>query len=124
MSHFEVVLRPDRNVAESWADAPSVIRSDDGRFYVAAHMREGDSRRGRRGYKVRILESADGHDYRPIHHVHRDDVGVPVFERPCLVQVPKTGQYLLHGCTGRGHGWSALLSMRSCCALVGSGTCS
>lgn len=108
LSQYHVVLEPDEDTPEWWAGAPSVVRGDGGEFYLAARMREGRSPRGRRGYEVRLLESADGRAFEPIHHVTREAAGVPVFERPCLVRVPETGQYRLYGCSGLPDGWAIL----------------
>ena len=106
---YVTILEPDENLPEWWAGAPSVARADDGCFYLAARMREGRSPRGQRGYEIRILKSDDGRDFTPIHHIRREDAGVPVFERPCLVRHPKTGQFRLYGCSGLAHGWSILM---------------
>jgi hypothetical protein len=103
------ILKPDENLPEWWAGAPSVVRADDGGFYLAARMREGRSPRGQRGYEVRILKSEDGRVFSPIHHIRREDAGVPVFERPCLVRHPQTGKFRLYGCSGLEHGWSILM---------------
>jgi len=108
MSRYEVILEPDENTPEWWAGAPSVCRGDDGAFYLAARMREGKSPRGRRGYEVRILKSADGHTFTPINHIHRDAAGVPVFERPAIVRDPKSGRFKLYGCAGFERGWAII----------------
>jgi len=105
---YQVVLEPDEDTPEWWAGAPSVIRSDDGTFYLAARMREGRSPRGKRGYEVRILKSADGRHFEPIHRIRREDAGVSGFERPALVRDPGTGQYKLYGCSGFDRGWVIL----------------
>jgi len=107
LSDYTVVLEPDHDTPEWWAGAPSVLRSDDG-FYLAARMREGNSPRGLRGYEVRILRSEDGKRFQPVHHLKREDVGVPGFERPSLVRVPDTGKYRLYACAGLETGWAVL----------------
>src|SRR3990170_2247580 len=107
-SQYEVILEPDENTPEWWAGAPSVVRADDGTFYLAARMREGRSPRGRRGYEIRILKSADGHRFEPIHHLLREEAGVAGFERPALVYVPDTGHYRLYGCAPLEGGWAIL----------------
>ncbi len=73
------ILKPDENLPKWWAGAPSVVRAEDGSFYLAARMREGRSPRGQCGYEVRILTSEDGRVFSPIHHIRREDAGVPVF---------------------------------------------
>jgi len=108
MADYHVVLEPDENTPEWWAGAPSVCRADDGAFYLACRMREGHSPRGRRGYEIRILKSADGYHFTPIHRLLREDAGVPGFERPALVRDPRTGRYKLYGCAGLGRGWAIL----------------
>jgi len=104
-SDYQVVLEPDQNKPEWWAGAPSVTVSADGTFYLAARMREGESPRGRRGYEIRILKSNDGVRFTPIHHMRREDAGVPVFERPCLRIDPSSGKYRLYGCAELETGW-------------------
>ncbi len=108
VADYEVILEPDRDTPEWWAGAPSVLRTDDGTFYLAARMREGDSPRGLRGYEVRILKSADGRRFEPIHHIRREDARVSGFERPALVRDPHTGKFKLYGCCGRERGWVIL----------------
>ena len=93
-----VVLEPDENTPEWWAGAPSVVRADDGTFFLAARLREGDSPRGRRGYEVRVLRSADGVAFEPVAHVRREDVPIPGFERPALIRDARTGRYKLYVC--------------------------
>lgn len=106
MARYEVILEPDENTPEWWAGAPSVVRSQEGTFYLAARMREGRSPRGRRGYEIRILKSADGCRFEPINHLLREDAGVPVFERPALVRDPHSARYKLYGCVGFDRGWA------------------
>ena len=99
INDYEVILEPDEDVAQWWAGAPSVLLTDDGTFYLAARMREGRSPRGRRGYEIRILQSADGRHFEPINHILREAAGVPVFERPALLRDPQTGRFKLYGCS-------------------------
>jgi len=108
MADYDVVLEPDENTPEWWAGAPSVVRAPDGTFYLACRMREGTSPKGRRGYEVRILKSADGRRFEPINHITREDAGVPGFERPALVIDPATGKFRLYGCAGLERGWAIL----------------
>ena len=108
LANYEVVLEPDENTPEWWAGAPSVVVGPDGHFYLAARMREGNSPRGRRGYEVRIMKSADGRRFEPINHLTREDAGVPGFERPSLVVDPHTGRFRLYGCAGLEGGWAIL----------------
>ncbi|HOZ48293.1 MAG TPA: hypothetical protein PLO37_06205 [Candidatus Hydrogenedentes bacterium] len=108
LTDYQVILEPDEDTPEWWAGAPSVVRADDGTFYLAARMREGNSPRGRRGYEVRILKSADGRHFEPVHHIKREDAGVPGFERPALVRDPINGAFKLYGCAGLKTGWAIL----------------
>ncbi len=105
LEHYEIVLKPDRDVEEWWAGAPSVVVSPEGTFFHAARMREGESPRGKRGYEIRILESADGVHFEPIARIRREDLGVPGVERPALAIDPETGAYRLYGCAGTDQGW-------------------
>jgi len=108
MQTYHVVLEPDENTPEWWAGAPSVVRADDGTFYLAARMREGRSPRGRRGYEIRILKSADGRRFETINRILREDAGMPGFERHALVIDPHTRKYRLYGCAGLERGWVIL----------------
>ena len=108
MARYEVVLEPDENIAEWWAGAPSVVLSEDGTFYMACRMREGKSPRGKRGYEIRILKSADGHQFEPINHLLREEAGMAGFERPAIVRDARTGKYRLYGCAGFERGWAVL----------------
>lgn len=108
LARYQVVLEPDEDTPEWWAGAPSVVRGADGTFYLAARMREGQSAKGQRGYEIRILESADGRDFKTIHTIKREDAGVNGFERPALVIDPETGKFRLYDCTGLEGGWVIL----------------
>jgi len=108
LSRYEVVLEPDEDRPEWWAGAPSVVAAEDGTFYLAARMREGRSPRGRRGYEIRLLKSANGRRFECINQLRREDVGVAGFERPALVQDPGTGRFRLYGCAGFDQGWAIL----------------
>jgi hypothetical protein len=108
LANYEVVLEPDENTPEWWAGGPSVTSADDGTFYLAARMREGKSPRGRRGYEIRILKSADGRHFTPVSSIRREDAGVAVFERPALRRDPNSGKFKLYGCAGLDRGWAIL----------------
>ena len=95
---YEVILEPDENKPNWWAGGPSVARGNDGEFYLAVRMREGDSPRGQRGYEVRILKSADGRKFSEILSIKREQVQVVGFERPSLVVDPQTGKFRLYVC--------------------------
>lgn len=97
-SSFHTVLEPDENIPEWWAGAPSVVRDDEGIFWLAVRMREGNSPRGSRGYEIRILSSEDGIHFEKVHSIHRDSIPIRVFERPSLVIEPKTGKFKLYAC--------------------------
>jgi len=108
MARYEVILEPDEDTPEWWAGAPSALLAEDGTFYLAARMREGRSPRGRRGYEIRILKSVDGRHFEVINRILREQAEVAVFERPCLVQNPRTGRYRLYGCAGLERGWAII----------------
>ena len=108
MADYRVILEPDQDTPEWWAGAPSVCRGDDGAFYLAARMREGNSPRGKRGYEIRILRSDDGVAFTTINHLRREDAGLSGFERPALVRDPISGGYRLYGCSGLERGWAIL----------------
>lgn len=108
MARYEVVLEPDENVSEWWAGAPSVTLAEDGTFYLAARMRENKSPKGKRGYEIRILKSADGRRFEVVNRLRREDAGVAGFERPAIVRDPATGKYRLYGCAGFERGWAIL----------------
>lgn len=95
---YKVILKPDKDEAEWWAGAPSVVRGADGVYWMACRMRTGDGPRGLRGYEVRILKSADGEHFEPVLHIKREEVTIPGFERPALIIDPKTGLFKLYLC--------------------------
>jgi len=95
---YEVILEPDKDAAEWWAGAPSVVRDREGLFWLACRMRTADSPRGLRGYEIRILKSSDGIHFSPECSIHREDVPIPGFERPALLIDPETNYFKLYGC--------------------------
>lgn len=95
---YDVILEPDKNEPEWWAGAPSVVRGDDGVFWLAARMRSPDQPRGLRGYEIRILRSDDGIHFTKALSIHRDDVPIPGFERPALVIDPASRKFKLYAC--------------------------
>ena len=95
---YKVILEPEKNEPEWWAGAPSVARSEDGTFWLAARMRTADSPRGLRGYEIRILRSKDGIHFTHVHSIRREDVPIPGFERPALIVDPHTKKFRLYGC--------------------------
>ncbi|HOV75248.1 MAG TPA: hypothetical protein PK967_14855 [Candidatus Hydrogenedentes bacterium] len=95
---YAVVLEPDKNEPEWWAGAPSVARGKDGLFWMACRMRMAEAPRGRRGYEIRILRSADGVHFEKALSIRREDVPIPGFERPALVNDPHTGRFKLYAC--------------------------
>ncbi|MBN2152935.1 MAG: hypothetical protein JW839_15900 [Candidatus Lokiarchaeota archaeon] len=105
LEKYEVVLRPDKDEAGWWAGAPSVMMTRDGTFYLAARMRDTLSPRGRRGYEIRLLESEDGITFTKIAGISRDDTSLPGFERPALLQDPRSGKFKLYGCSEMADGW-------------------
>ena len=96
--NYDVILKPDKDEAEWWVGAPSVVRDSKGVFWLACRMRTADSPRGLRGYEIRILRSEDGIHFKKVHHILREDVPIPGFERPALLIDPKTGRFKLYAC--------------------------
>jgi len=105
---WHVAARPDRDEAEWWAGAPSVVLGDDGAFWMAARMRTAEAPLGLRGYEIRIYRSEDGLSFDAVHHILREDVPVRGFERPALLRNPRTGGFMLYGCSPMDAGWSIL----------------
>lgn len=95
---YVTVLKPDKNEPEYWAGAPSVVKDDQGTFWMAARMRSPEHPRGLRGYELRILRSDDGINFRKVHAIHREDVSIPGFERPSLLINPETKKFKLYTC--------------------------
>ncbi len=95
---YEVILEPDKDEAEWWAGAPSVVQDEDGIFWLACRMRTADAPRGLRGYEVRILRSDDGIHFNKVHSIKREEVPIPGFERPALLIDPESGLFKLYGC--------------------------
>jgi hypothetical protein len=108
LEQYEVVLEPDKNVPEWWAGAPSALAAE-GRVFLAARLREGDSPRGLRGYEIRILESIDGRLFDCIAQIRREDAALRGFERPALVRDPESGRYRLYVCAPVDGHWQILL---------------
>ncbi len=92
------VLKPDRDEAEWWAGAPSVVRDKDGTFWMACRMRTGEGDRGLRGYEIRILRSDDGEHFEKVLSIKREEVPIPGFERPALLIDPATNEFKLYAC--------------------------
>ncbi len=108
---YDVILEPDKNEPEWWAGAPSVVRDDDGIFWLACRMRTADSPRGLRGYEIRISRSEDGIHFKKVHSIKREDVPIPGFERPALLIDPQTGKFKLYGCgpwPGNDNAWTII----------------
>lgn len=95
---YDVILEPDKNEADWWAGAPSVVRDPRGVFWMACRMRTADAPLGLRGYEIRILRSEDGIRFRTVHRLKREDVPIPGFERPALLLDPRTGRFKLYAC--------------------------
>ena len=96
--NYDVILKPDKDEAEWWAGAPSVVRDRKGVFWLACRMRTANSPRGLRGYEIRILCSEDGIYFKKVHRILREDVPIPGFERPSLLIDPQTGRFKLYVC--------------------------
>ena len=106
---YDAIVSPDKNAAEWWAGAPSVLQDADGVFWMACRMRTADAPRGLRGYEIRILRSEDGIHFKKTHKILREEVPIPGFERPTLLQDPKSGKYKLYACgPWQGGEWSII----------------
>jgi hypothetical protein len=95
---FHVVLQPDKDAAEWWAGAPSVVVDGNGTFWLACRMRTADAPRGLRGYEIRILRSDDGIHFKKALAIHRTDVPIPGFERPALLLDAVSRRFKLYAC--------------------------
>jgi hypothetical protein len=95
---YSTVLKPDKNEAEWWAGAPSVVKDEDGTFWMAARMRSPKHPRGLRGFAIRILKSEDGVNFEKVHEIRRETVPIPGFERPALLIDPVTKMFKLYVC--------------------------
>ncbi|MDX1283973.1 MAG: hypothetical protein R3182_03130, partial [Draconibacterium sp.] len=95
---YDVILKPDKDEAEWWAGAPSVVRDDDGVFWMAARMRSPEHPRGLRGFEIRILRSENGISFKQVHRIGREEVPIPGFERPALVIDPISKKFKLYAC--------------------------
>ena len=96
--NYDVVLKPDKDAAEYWAGAPSVVRDEKGIFWMAARMRSPEYPRGLRGYEIRILRSEDGINFNKYHSILREEVPIAGFERPALLIDPVTQKFKLYAC--------------------------
>ncbi len=95
---YTTVLKPDKEAAEYWAGAPSVVQDKEGTFWMAARMRSPEHPRGLRGYEVRILKSSDGIHFEKVHSIRREQVPIPGFERPALLIDPMTNKFKVYAC--------------------------
>jgi hypothetical protein len=95
---YVTVLTPDKNEAEWWAGAPSVLRDRAGTFWLAARLRSPEHPVGLRGYEIRLLKSEDGLRFHPVRSIHRAEIPIPGFERPALVVDPRTHRFKLYVC--------------------------
>ena len=112
---YEVVLKPDKDEAEWWAGAPSVVCDENGIFWMAARMRSPEHPRGLRGYEIRILKSNDGVNFKQVHKIDRREVPIPGFERPALVIDPITKKFKLYACGPWKEGSWSIIKIRRCC---------
>lgn len=102
-----VVLEPEKDEAEYWMGAPSVVRDASGTFWMACRMRAPDRPRGERGHTLRLLRSSDGEHFEDVQRITRDQLPLPGFERPALLIDPATKQFKLYGCGAWNDGpWS------------------
>lgn len=105
MEQYTTIMEPDRNEKDWWAGAPSVLRLPDGTVLMALRMRDAIAPRGRRGYEIRLFESADGINFKKVKGISKEDAGINGFERPALVRVPSSRKIRLFGCGELEQGW-------------------
>ena len=106
---YDVILKPDKDQPEYWAGAPSVVRDDEGIFWMAARMRSPEYPRGLRGYEIRIMKSKDGINFKKYKSIYREKVPIQGFERPALLIDPITKKFKLYVCGPWKEGiWSIL----------------
>ena len=96
--NYDVILKPEKDDAEWWAGAPSVVLDKNGIFWMAARMRSPEHPRGLRGYEIRILKSTDGIHFQQVHRIGREEIPIPGFERPALLIDPLTRKFKLYAC--------------------------
>lgn len=108
-NEYEVILEPDIDEPEYWAGAPSVVRDNNGVFWMAARMRSPKHPRGLRGYEIRLLKSVDGINFVKYHSIMREEVPIMGFERPSLLIDPITQKFKLYICgPWKDNPWSIL----------------
>ncbi len=105
---YDVILKPEQEKPEWWAGAPSVVRDQEGVFWLACRMRSADLPRGLRGYELQILRSDNGVDFERVHKIKREDVPIPGFERPALLIDPHTGKFKLYACGPWDGAWAII----------------
>ena len=105
LGEYTVIVNPDKRKAQWSVGAPSLLITENGDFYLAVRMRDGDSPLGKRGYEIRILKSDDGIHFSPILRIYREDARVSTFGRPALVRDPRTGKFKLYCCSKKKFGW-------------------
>ncbi len=109
IDEYDVILRPDNDEAEYWAGAPSVVRDNNGIFWMAARMRSPEYPRGLRGYEIRLLRSEEGIKFKKYHSIFREEVPISGFERPALLIDPITKKFKLYVCGPlQGNPWSII----------------
>lgn len=99
LSSHVTVVEPEKNEANWWAGAPSAFHdAETGETWLAVRMRTAEGQRGSLGYEIRILKSTNKRDFSVVRKIHREELGVPVVERPALVKTPD-GKFRLYGCS-------------------------
>jgi hypothetical protein len=88
-----LVAAPDDPAPGSWAGAPSVLRDDDGVWWLAYRLRRpiGEGR----GYANVVARSDDGVRFTTAARVSSTDLGAESLERPALVRTPE-GRWRLY----------------------------
>lgn len=105
----KTILKPEKDEAEYWAGAPSIVKDENGIFWLAARMRSPEFPRGLRGYEIRILRSVDGENFTKYHSIFREEIPIPGFERPALLIDPISKKFKLYACGPYNEGpWSII----------------
>ena len=83
-SEAEVVLAPEEPRRGAWVGGPSVVRDDEGTWWMAYRLRRpvGEGR----GFGNVVARSADGVRFTVVVQRHRDEFGAESLERPALVR--------------------------------------
>ncbi len=89
---YEVVYTPPCKEEGCWTGAPSVLKDDEGRFWMAHRNRNPEVR----GFAVVISRSDDGKNFKPVNEIEKSKLGVQSLERPVLFRNSFSGKFELY----------------------------